>query len=271
MTFREAVFYGILQGLTEFLPVSSSGHLALLHTFFGREDAGTDICFDILLHLATLIVVLVVYRKDIFALFPAAFSVFGKILRGHFRFLFCTEAERMVILLTVATVPLIGALFLEDAIGLLALYPRVIGLLLILNGCLLLAADAFAAKGKTLSPKGAFGIGFFQLLAIVPGISRSGSTIAGGMLFGLSRKEAVKFSFLMSVPAILGANILNIPDAIAAFPRGDALIYTLAGMAAATVSGFLAVKLLHYIAKKEKFGSFAYYCIIIGILSVLWL
>ncbi len=271
MTFGEAVFYGLLQGLTEFLPVSSSGHLTLAHAIFGAGNAETDICFDILLHLATLIVVLAVYRKDIFAMIPAAFSLFGKILRGRFRFDALTEAERMVLLLIAATVPLVGALFLENTVQTLALYPRVVGILLILNGCLLLFADRFDGKRKTLSPKSAFGIGIFQLLAIVPGISRSGSTISGGMLLGLSRQDAVKFSFLMSVPAILGANIMNIPDAMAAFPRGEALVCAFAGMIAAAFSGFLAVKLLHYVAKKEKFGSFAYYCIIIGISAFLFL
>lgn len=271
MTLSEAVFYGFLQGLTEFLPVSSSGHLALSHAIFGTGDAQTNICFDILLHLATLIVVFTVYRKDIFSMVPAAFSLIGKLFRGRFRFSSCTQAERMVLLLTVATVPLALALFLEDAVETVALYPRVVGLLLILNGAMLLLADGFKGKRKDLSPKRAFGIGLFQLLAIAPGISRSGSTIAGAMIFGLSRQEAVTFSFLMSIPAILGANIMNIPEAISVFPKGNTLLYALAGMTAAAFSGFLAVKFLHYMAKKEKFGSFSYYCMMIGMSAVLFL
>ena len=142
---------------------------------------------------------------------------------------------------------------------------------IVTNGILLLLADRFAAKnGRTeLSPKSALGVGLFQLLATIPGISRSGATISGGMLLGLSRKNAVKFSFLMSIPAIIGANIVNIPEAISTPVTDHVLGYYLAGMAAALVSGFVAMKFLSYISAKEKFGFFAYYCIVIGIAALL--
>ena len=267
MSLWEAVFCGIIQGLTEFLPVSSSGHLALAHTFFGMTSAETYLSFDILLHLATLAVVLIVYHKDVFELCAAFFTMLRKMIGGHFRISAYSENERMVLLLIVATVPLAGAFFLKDCSEWISAYPGAVGALLIFNGILLLTADRFsAAKGKgELSVRGAFGIGIFQLFAIFPGISRSGSTISGGMLFGLSRKNAVKFSFLMSVPAIIGANIFNLPEAFSVSVPASELGFYAVGMLTALVSGFGAMKFLSYISAKEKFGFFAYYCITIGL------
>ena len=266
MNLWEAVFCGIIQGLTEFLPVSSSGHLALAHTFFGMADVETHLSFDILLHFSTLIVVLIVYHKDVFDLCRAFFIMTDKLLHGRFRMGSLSETERMAVLLIVATIPLAGGFFLKDFSEYLSAYPSVIGAMLILNGILLWITDRFVGrKGKaSLSVKGALGVGVFQLCATFPGISRSGSTISGGMLFGLSRKNAVKFSFLMSIPAILGANVTNIPEMLATPVENKMLRYYLVGMAAALVSGFVAMKLLAYISSKEKFGFFAYYCIAIG-------
>ena len=271
MSLWEAVFCGIIQGLTEFLPVSSSGHLALAHTFFGMANVESHLSFDILLHFATLIVVLVVYHKDVFNLLFALISMGRKLLCGQFRLSTLSETERMTLLLIFATVPLAGGFFLKKTAERLCAFPVMIGLMLILNGFLLLLADRFSRKrGKgSLSAKGALGIGFFQLFATLPGISRSGSTISGGMFFGLSRENAVKFSFLMSIPAILGANVINIPEMLVTPIEEKALGYYLIGMAAALISGFAAMKFLHYISTKEKFGFFAYYCIAIGIAALL--
>ena len=267
MNLWEAVFCGIIQGLTEFLPVSSSGHLALAHTFFGMANVENHLSFDILLHFATLVVVLTVYHKDVFDLCVALVTMPYKLVRGKFKISSLSETERMALLLIFATIPLAGGLFLKDFSEYLSAYPSVVGAMLILNGTLLWVTDRFAnRKGKgSLSVKGALGVGFFQLFAIFPGISRSGSTISGGMLFGLSRKNAVKFSFLMSIPAVLGANIMNIPEMLATPVENKVLGYYLIGMAAALVSGFVAMKFLAYISSKEKFGFFAYYCIAIGI------
>lgn len=266
MNLWEAVFCGIIQGLTEFLPVSSSGHLALAHTFFGMADVETHLSFDILLHFATLIVVFVVYHKDIFDLCAAFVTMPCKLMRGKLGMSALSETERMALLLVLATIPLAGGLFLKDFSECLSAYPRVVGAMLILNGVLLWATDRLANReGKDLlSAKGALGVGIFQLCATFPGISRSGSTISGGMLFGLSRKNAVKFSFLMSIPAILGANIINVPEMLATPVEDEVLGYYLIGMVAALVSGFAAMKFLAYISSKEKFGFFAYYCIAIG-------
>ncbi len=273
MTFWEAVFCGIIQGLTEFLPVSSSGHLALAHAFFGLENTESYLTFDILLHLATLFVVFIVYHKDIFALVPAFFTMLGKIVHGNFRLSSYTESERMMCLLIVATLPLAAAVFVKDYVEVIAAYAKAVGVILIANGLLLLFADRLASrvKERSLSVKGAFGIGLFQLAAaLFPGLSRSGSTISGGMLFGLSRKSAVKFSFILSIPAILGANLVNIADAFTAPIPQAQLGYYVIGMMFAVIAGFCAVKFLTYISEKGKFGYFAYYCMIIGALSLIF-
>lgn len=272
MNLWEAVFCGIIQGLTEFLPVSSSGHLALFHAFFGMETAENHLSFDILLHFATLAVVLIVYRRDVCDVCAGALTVTGKLLRGRLGKEAVSESERMALLLAVATAPMAAGLFLKEPLERLSAYPAVIGVALMLNGSLLLLSDRFSKRnGKALlSVWGAVGVGLFQLLAIVPGISRSGATIAGGMLFGLSRKNAVKFSFLLSVPAILGANVINVPEMLVTPVENKILIFYLMGMAAALIFGFAAMKLLAYISAKEKFGFFAYYCMLVGISALLF-
>ena len=273
MTFWEAFFCGLIQGLTEFLPVSSSGHLSLAHTLFGMETEASHLSFDILLHLATLIVVFVVYHRDIFALIPAFFTMPMKLLKGKFRMDVLNETERMALLLILATLPLAGAFLVKDDLEWIGGYARLVGLLLVLNGLLLWIADRFSGKknGASLSAKGAFGVGLFQLLATLPGISRSGATISGGMLFGLSRENAVKFSFLMSVPAVIGANLFNLSEAFSVSVPVWELGYYAVGMLAALVSGFGAMKFLSYISVKEKFGFFAYYCIAIGTAVFFWI
>lgn len=272
MTLTEAIVCGIIQGLAEFLPISSSGHLAIAHSFFHVGESQGSLTFDLLLHLGTLIVVFVFYHKDIFPLVPAFFKMMGKIIRGRIRFSEWSRDERFVFLLIIATAPLVLALFLKDKVEALSAYPKIVGAVLIFNGFLLLFADHMArrVKARDLAPLGAFGIGIFQLAAILPGLSRSGSTISGGLIFGLTREEAVKFSFIMSVPAILGANVMNIPDVLStSVARADMGCY-LIGMAVSMISGFCAMKFLIYISKRSKFGAFAYYCMAAGLVTVMF-
>ena len=272
MTLAEAVLCGIIQGLAEFLPISSSGHLAIVHSFFRMEGSPGSLAFDLLLHLGTLIVVFVFYHKDIFLLVPAFFTMTGKVIRGKIRFSDWSREERFVFLLIVATIPLAAALFLEDQVEWLSSYPKAVGAILILNGFVLLFADHAAKKKKTrsLTPGRAFGIGIFQLVAILPGLSRSGSTISGGLIFGLTREEAVRFSFLMSVPAILGANVTHIPSVFSTSVARAELGYSLIGLAISMVVGFCAMKCLIYISKKSRFGMFAYYCMAVGLVTAIF-
>jgi undecaprenyl-diphosphatase len=272
MTLTEAILCGIIQGLAEFLPISSSGHLAIVHSFFHVDASGGSLAFDLLLHLGTLIVVFVCYHKDIFPLVPAFFTMLGKVLRGRHLFSEWSKNERFVFLLIIATAPLALALFLEDKVEMLSSCPRLVGCVLIFNGFVLLFADHMSksVRARPLSPLGALGVGVFQLAAIIPGLSRSGSTISGGLLFGLTRKDAVRFSFIMSVPAILGANVLHIPDVLCTPVARGTLGCYLIGMVVSMISGFCAMKLLIYVSKRSRFGAFAYYCMTAGLVTVLF-
>lgn len=271
MTLTEAVVCGVIQGLAEFLPISSSGHLALAHSFFHVGTPEGCLAFDLLLHLGTLIVVFVFYHKEIFSLVPAFFTMSAKLVRGRIHISSWSKNERFVLFLIVATLPLAAAMLWEDQVEMLSAYPKIVGALLAVNGIVLLLSDRMTGyiQKRELSPLCALGIGVFQLAATFPGISRSGSTISGGMLVGLSREDAVKFSFILSVPAILGANVMSVPDVIGTPIASAEVGYYLIGMAVAMLSGFCAMKFLLYISKKSRFGFFAYYCMAAGLLAVM--
>jgi len=275
MTAIEAIFFGIIQGLAEFLPISSSGHLAFFHNIFGTTN--DNMSFDILLHLGTLAAVCIVYYRDIWDLIVAFFSLVGKVFREKFRFgnIKLTMDERFVIMLFVALIPLVVGALIEGAVVAVGDYTWAIGILWMLNGLMLLFSDKIASQRKQLTKEQADGnktvgnalkVGLCQLLAIFPGISRSGMTITGGLLCGFDREYAVKFSFILSIPAILGANILSIKD-FADINSTDIVPY-LFGMVAAMLSGLLAIKLLNYISRKKDFRIFAAYCLVMGVVAV---
>lgn len=275
MSVLVAVFYGIIQGLAEFLPISSSGHLAFFHDFFG--EMADSMSFDILLHLGTLAAVCIVYYKDIWELIKAFFSLVGKVFREKFRFknIKLSINEKFLVMLFVAVIPLVIGAVLEDGVEAVRNYIWAIGILWILNGLLLFFSDRIAAKRKKLTNEeteknktffNALKVGLCQVLAIFPGISRSGMTITGGLLCGFDREYAVKFSFILSIPAILGANLLSIKDFTAI--ESEYVIPYVFGMIAAMLSGLAAIKLLNYISKKKDFRVFSVYCIIIGIVAI---
>lgn len=272
MKILESVLCGIVQGAAEFLPISSSGHLALMHRIFASDTfSGSNMTFDILLHLATLFAVFIVYFKDIIALIPAFFRLVGKMFRGKFKLADYTSEEKFVLFLIIATLPLIAAVFIKDYVEIVSSYYKVVGAILIVNGIMLLLGDLIKKDGRevaSLERKDAFAIGLFQLVAILPGLSRSGSTITGGRIMGLSREEAVRFSFILSIPAIIGANITNI-SSLADITSADILPYVL-GMLAAFITGLAAIKLLIFISKKSNFRVFAVYCFIVGAVAVIF-
>lgn len=272
MGILEAIIYGIIQGIAEFLPISSSGHLALAQNFFGT-NSDTGYTFNIALHLATLISVCVVFRKDVAMLAKGFFSLMGKLFSGKIKN-GIEPNEKLFLMLCVATLPLIPVklLGMDDLIKDLCKYAFAIGILLIINGCMLFVCDKLPAKGTT-PEKGGFwrplGVGLVQaIMGVMPGISRSGSTISGGKILGYSKEEAVRFSFLMSIPAILGASVAEIPDALKEGIGSDMIIPMLAGAVTAAVVGFFAIKLLQYLTKNKSFSFFAVYCIIIGITAI---
>lgn len=271
MSILYAILCGALQGACEFLPVSSSGHLALLHELFGNGFSEAELGFDVLLHLGTLVAVVISYRRDVMAIVRAFFSVIGKIFRGRFKWRDASSDEKTAILIIVATAPLAAAVLLKGKVEALSAYPKFVGAMLIVNGAMLILGGMIKPRGKDISSLGAvgaLGVGTFQLIACLPGLSRSGSTITGGGVFGLDREEAVRFSFLMSIPAIVGANVFSVPDVLRSGIAVDALPCAV-GFATAAVVGFISIKLIKRAAKKKNFYIFGIYCVILGLVAVL--
>lgn len=269
----EAIIYGIIQGIAEFLPISSSGHLALAQNFFGAESVN-NFTFNIALHLATLVSVCVVFRKDVLVLIKAFLSLVKKLFTGKLK-QGLDNGEKLFLMLCIATLPLIPVklLGLDEAVEILSGISWAIGALLIINGIMLIISDRLCG-GKKHVENGGFlrptAVGIMQaMIGILPGISRSGSTITGGRIFGYTREEAVRFSFLMSIPAILGACVSELPDMFGEGMDADMLLPVLVGAVTAAVVGFFAIKLLQYLTKNKSLTFFAVYCIIIGVTAII--
>ena len=275
MTIWSAIILGLIQGVAEFLPISSSGHLAIAQNLFGMTDIeGGHLFFDVLLHLGTLISICVVYWQDIrdmvrelLALIRGGRSVTGRDGTGSM------SAARLFLMIVIATLPQFLILPLNDYVEQLYYKTAFIGAALILTGCLLFVSDRMS-KGskneKTMRVRDALVIGCCQAVATIPGLSRSGTTITAGIATGLDRSFAVKFSFLMSLPAVLGANLLSIVKAVKAGIDVSLLPAYLVGMVVAMISGIFAIGLVKRIASKSKFGYFAYYCWGVGLLSIIF-
>ncbi len=273
MTIWEAIFYGILQGLTEFLPVSSSGHLAMMQNILGFGENMDALAFNVLLHVGTLIAVFIVYFKDIISLIKAFFTLCGKIFRGNFKMSEYALHEKLVVYIILGTLPLVPMILIEDYLDILSSYLVIVGALLIFNGLVLIISDKLARGNRTLDDfkcKNAFLVGLCQAFALMPGVSRSGSTITGGLLNGLERSEAVRFSFLLSIPAICGASVLKLPDFFANIPDTNTLLIYVTGAAVSAVVGVCAIKLLAFISKKSNFRMFSYYCFAVGTAAVVY-
>ena len=266
-----AVFLGLVQGATEFLPISSSGHLSIFQNVFGMENMEQNhLFFDVLLHMGTLVSVCIVYRKDIAGIIRAFFSLFSR--KEGENMTRQRASIRLLFLLIVATLPLLIAVLVKDYVEKLYYDITFIGFALIVTGLLLFISDR-VVKGRKNEKNATFLnaliVGIAQAIAIVPGLSRSGTPISMGLFQGFDREFAVKFSFLMSIPAILGANILSLVDALQAGIDTSLLPVYLAGVAAAMVSGLIAIKIVKLISQKDRFGSFAYYCWAVGLLVII--
>ena len=271
-----SILSGVIQGLAEFLPISSSGHLSIFQNIFGMSDGSAITAFNVLLHLGTLIAVFAVYFKDIFALVPAFFTLCGKLFSRKFSLRDYNASERLLVLVILATLPLIAVavLGLDDYLEAVNGCLWAIGAILIFNGFVLLASDRVGKQNTDvcdLAPKKGFLVGLCQMCALLPGLSRSGSTITGGLLVGLRREDAVKYSFILSIPAILGACVLELP----ALFEGGAVSTTqwavyAAGAATAAVVGIASMKFLQYIAKKATFSGFSFYCFAVGVFAIVY-
>ena len=274
MEILKAALYGIIQGPTEFLPVSSSGHLAIFKNIFGL-DFDDAILFTLILHLGSLVAVFIIYFKDIKNLIVSFFTLIIKIFTGNFRYHRMTSGERFVILVLVATIPLIIGALIDKQIEALSDYTKIIGVFLIINAVVLFLSDRIPEGNiteKTATPKNALFVGLCQIIAVAPGISRSGATITGGLLNGFDRKFAVKFSFIMSIPAILGASVFKLADFASSDAEVTGLMFAqcVFGFIFAFVSGIIAIVFVNIIARNKNFTYFAIYCFIAGLIALIF-
>ena len=263
MSLLQSVFLGFVQGVSEFLPISSSGHLAVFQNLFHMSVADDNgLFFDVMLHLGTLIAVFIAYRRDICAMVLEVFSILrpGKtVTKGGEQRL----SRRLLLLIIVGTIPLIGAVIWKDRVEQLYHNTFFIGFALIVTGLMLYFSDRFGSGEKTLKDMtitDALLIGIGQMLAVIPGLSRSGTTISVALFRDFDREFAVKFSFLLSIPAILGASIVTLIDALHSGVSLQQLPIGLIGMAVSAVFGYLAIRLIRQFASRGRFGAFAYYC-----------
>ncbi len=268
MEIYKAVILGIIQGLTEFLPISSSGHLVLFQALFGLNEP--DLFFDISLHLGTLFAVLIVFRTEIKQLLWWMFDF----LRGKFSFQQVKESDdfRFIMMLVCGSVPtaIIG-LMIKNYSDTIFSSVLLVGIMLIITGIVLLKTknienNITEVKNKR-TLKNALIIGTVQGLAVLPGISRSGSTIATALFLGMSRKFAARYSFLLSVIAIVGAEILTALKSAESYSFTE--MYIFYGVAASFIAGYIALKLLITLLDKGKLYLFAPYCFIVGIIAIL--
>jgi len=259
VTNLQAISLGIIQGITEFLPISSSAHLAILQ-HYSKNFQQPGVLFDVMVHFSTLLVVIIYFQKEIIGIVGAILKC-GK-GEGH------RVQRRKALLILMGTIPTgaIGMIFKEDlekSFSSLSL----VGAMLAITGLLLALSDRVKGGKKDLSIFHALLIGTVQGIAIIPGISRSGSTIATGILLGIEREEVARFSFLLSIPAILGAFALELQE-FSVLPRNELIPYAL-GMGFAFVIGLLAIDIFMKIMRRRNLSFFAYYCWILSGIVIL--
>jgi undecaprenyl-diphosphatase len=269
MDIYNAIILGLIQGLTEFLPVSSSGHLVLGKALLGIHEQG--IAFEVFVHFGTLLAVLTVFFHELWKIILSPFRspcLFSGLARKYF-----TDSHfQMFIYLFIGTIPagLVGLLF-KDRIELAFSSPRITSLMLFCTGLILLSTVKIRNGNKDLSIPKVVLIGLVQAVAILPGISRSGSTISAGLHLKLNGERAATFSFLLAVPAILGATILNLKQVIETGITGEYFIILATGSISAYISGYLAIETFLKLVRTGKLFWFAPYCILVGLVGLILL
>lgn len=268
----EAISLGIVQGLTEFLPISSSGHLILFQNLLGFREP--ELMFDICLHVGTLLAVCAVYLRDIVSILGTLIRIpaLAKTDGGYWNLYATNEQVRIAVLIVIGSIPtaIIGLMFKEIADHLFSSI-WIVGCMLLVTGCLLRFTRKLDTTGRTvksMKARDALLIGITQGLAIMPGISRSGSTISIALYMGIDRTTAGRYSFLLSIPAILGALLVSFDSDIT--QTSIPTVIVLLGAAAATISGYLALKLLLLLVHRGKFYRFAPYCWVVGAVALAW-
>lgn len=271
MTMLGAIIQGLIQGFTEFLPVSSSGHLSLYQYFTGINSE-SSVLFSVMLHFGTLLAVFIAFWRTIRELMVEAGKLIADIFTMRVFKVHANPKRRMLFMLVLSCLPLLLVLPAKDMIEGFSSDNSILveGVCFLGTALLLTLADSVAKGGKTaksMTVPDAIAVGGAQLLATLPGLSRSGSTISVGLLCGFTRSYAVAYSFILGMPAILAAGLLDIADLLGATGAATELNWlpAIAGMAVAAVSGLLAIKLVNYIVKSDRFKIFAVYTFILGI------
>ena len=268
----DAIVLGIVQGLTEFLPVSSSAHLVFMHAITGVEPS---LAYDTLLHIGTLVAVMAYFWSDLINMFRSFFSSLMDIPQGQFRKgLHEDQFKKLAWFIIIGTIPagIAGILFKDFFEGLFGNIAAV-GFFLIITGFLLFGSEIISRKVssktglKEMNVKNSIIVGIAQACAIAPGISRSGATISTGLFLGLERELAARYSFLLSIPAIVGAALIQIKDitSILDISTTGAIF----GFIASVISGYLAIKFMLKLIKEKDLLPFAYYCWIVGPLAII--
>ncbi len=280
MSILKAIILGFVQGVTEFLPISSSGHLSLFQHFLGVGGEGS-LLFSVLLHLGTLIAVFIVFHKTIFELVLEAIDLLKDIFTGKFNFKKLKGKKKMLVMFVFSCIPLLLLLIpigndmkLMDYLGGFSEDNSILleGFCFLFTGVLLLVST-YISKKKTLTREvntlDAFAIGIAQAFAAgFPGISRSGSTISTGMICGVSKTNMVEYSFILGIPAIIVANIVEFKDAVEAGAELE-ILPTIIGVIVAAVVGVICIKLLQWILKKDIWKYFGYYCLTLGFVTII--
>lgn len=253
LTTIQVIFLGFVQGFTEFLPISSSGHLALIPVLFGFDDPG--LAFSAALHLGTLLAVVIYFRTDLISIVQNAFGKGSSDTK---------LPQQTLLLLVVATIPaVIVGFFLEDIIKTFLRAPMIIAFLLVGGSIFFYLMDRFAKKDrpiKEVSNKDAMIFGLLQSIAVIPGVSRSGMTIAAGRSLGFSRDAATRFSFLMAIPVILGASLLELPEVI---DHGFTMTFVI-GASVSFIAAYITIKLFLQYIQKIPFIIFVWYSIFLA-------
>jgi undecaprenyl-diphosphatase len=254
----EAIILGIIQGLTEFLPVSSSGHLELGKAILGDNSLPEEsLLFTVVLHFATALSTVVIFRKEIL-----------EIIKGLFQFQWNEEAQFSVkIIISMMPAAIVGVLFNDQIEALFSKQILLVGAMLLITGVLLFFADKAKRTDKPVSFSNALLIGIAQAIAILPGISRSGATISTSVLLGVDREKAARFSFLMVVPLIFGKIAKDLLDGGMSSSSSD-IMPLIVGAIAAFTAGLVACKWMIALVKKSQLKYFSYYCFAAGIAAV---
>lgn len=269
MSVLNAIFQGIIQGLTEFLPVSSSGHLALFQYFTG-QGGEEGAFFSVLLHAGTLIAICIAFWQTILRLIIEVFDMIWDLIRFKFTLKNASEYRHMVLMFILATLPLFIFVIFKDFIQGLASDNNILveGICFLFTSTLLFIACRCKNGRKTaanMTSKDALAIGIMQGVALLPGVSRSGSTISTALVTGMKKQSAVEFSFILGIPAVLGAVILEMKDAFAG-PIEISTAAIIAGFITSIIFGLIAIKTVNWLLKNNKFKYFAWYTLVLGII-----